>query len=79
MEGRDVFDLLLALVTITAAYVQLYGLGDPVATLEEVATVLLDLDVRLYLVLAGVVGVFFVAYLVVYLPKQDAQRSARQS
>jgi hypothetical protein len=79
MKGRDVFDLLLALVAITAAYVQLYGLGDPATTLEEVATVLLDLDVRFYLVLAGVGGVIFVAYLVVYLPRRDTNRSPRQS
>jgi len=79
MEQRDVFDLLLALAASIAAYVQLYGVEDPRPLLEEVATILLALDVRIYLVLGGVGGVCFVAYLVVYLPKKDATRSARQS
>jgi len=79
MEQRDVFDLLLALAASIAAYVQIYGIEDPRPRIEEVVTVLLALDVRIYLVLAGVGGVCFVAYLVVYLPSKDATRSARQS
>lgn len=51
-----------------------HRLGDPVATSDELADALLALDVRLSLVL----GVFFVAYLAVYLPKKGTSRSPRQ-
>ncbi|ACV47187.1 conserved hypothetical protein [Halomicrobium mukohataei DSM 12286] len=79
MDERDVFDLLLVVGVSLAAYVHVYGLADPLATADEIAALLLALDVRVYLVLGSVTGVFFVAYLVVYLPQKDTNRSVRRS
>jgi len=79
MDERDIFDLLLVLAVGLGAYVHVYGLADPIATVDEIVALLLGLDVRFYLVVGGVMGVFFVAYLVVYLPQKDASRSPRRS
>jgi len=79
MDERDVFDLLLTLAVAVAAYVQLYGLANPLAILDDAVAVLLEIDVRIYLVVGGIMGIFFVAYIVVYLPQKDAQRSVERS
>ncbi len=77
MRERDVFDLLLVAAVGIAAYVRTYGMADPIATFDEIATTLAAVDQTVYLVLGGVVGIFFVGYLVLYLPQKDASRTAR--
>ncbi|WP_225335610.1 hypothetical protein [Halomicrobium urmianum] len=77
MRERDVFDLLLVAAVGVAAYVQAFGMADPIATFDELVTTLAAVDEGVYLVLGGVVGIFFVGYLVLYLPKKDAGRAPR--
>ncbi|MBX0324164.1 hypothetical protein EGH21_14090 [Halomicroarcula sp. F13] len=76
MDSRELFDLVLVVVAGLLAYTETFGFADPRATLAEIIAVLATLDIRVYLVLGGLFGMSFVAYLVVYLPKKDA-RSAR--
>ncbi|GGN91363.1 MULTISPECIES: hypothetical protein [Haloarcula] len=73
MDSRELFDLALVVLAGLLAYTETFGFADPRATLEEILAVLVTLDVRVYLVLGGLFGIAFVAYLVVYLPKKDAR------
>jgi hypothetical protein len=73
MDSRELFDLVLVVVAGVVAYTETYGFADPRGTIWEIAGTLTDLDIRVYLVLGGLLGVMFVGYLVVYLPRRDAQ------
>ncbi|MBX0296274.1 hypothetical protein [Haloarcula nitratireducens] len=75
MDSRLSFDLVLVVLAALLSYTETFGFADPRATIYEIIGVLLGLDIRVYLVLGGMVGMSFVAYLVVYLP-QKAARSA---
>ena len=77
MQERDVLDLLLVAVLGVLAYVESFGLADPIATVDELVAVLAAVDVRAYLVLGGVFGIVFLGYLTIYLPSKDARRSLR--
>ena len=77
MQERDVLDLLLVVVLAVVAYVETYGLADPAATLDEIVATLAAVDVQIYLVLGGVLGIAFVGYIAIYLPKKDSGRSMR--
>lgn len=77
MQERDVLDLLLVAVLSVVTYVETFGIADPVATLDEIVGVLASIDVTVYVVLGGLLGIFFLAYLTIYLPKQNAARSIR--
>ncbi len=77
MQERDLMDLVLVAVVAVLAYVETFGLADPIATVDEIVDVVATLDVRVYLVLGGVFGLVFVGYITVYLPQKDAARSAR--
>ena len=78
MQERDVLDLVLVAVLAVLVYVETYGLADPIATGDEILATATGLDVRVYLVLAGLLGMLFVGYLTFYLPKKDANRSVRR-
>ena len=73
MDSRDTFDLVLVVLAGLLAYTETFGFVDPRATISEILTVLLNLDVRVYLLIGGVFGAAFVTYLVVYLPQKDAR------
>ena len=73
MDSRELFDAVLVVVAGLVAYTETFGFADPRATIWEIAAVLADLDVRVYLVLGGLFGIFFVGYIVVYLPRRDAR------
>ena len=77
MQERDVFDLLLVVVLAVLTYVESFGLADPIATVDEIVALFRNVDVRVYLVLLGLLGMLFVGYLTVYLPKKNASRSVR--
>lgn len=73
MDARELFDLVLVVVAGVVAYTETYGFADPRATVWEIIGTLTALDIRVYLVLGGLLGIVFVGYLVVYLPRQDAR------
>lgn len=73
MDSRDSFDLVLVVLAGLLAYTETFGFVDPRTTIAELVAILTGLDVRVYLVLAGIFGVVFVTYLAVYLPQKDAR------
>ncbi|MFC6864057.1 hypothetical protein ACFQGE_11385 [Halomicroarcula sp. GCM10025817] len=73
MDSRDTFDLALVVVAGLLAYTETFGFVDPRATIWELVAILLNLDVRVYLLVGGIFGAAFVTYLVVYLPQKDAR------
>ncbi|MFB6309362.1 MAG: hypothetical protein ABEH35_08540 [Haloarculaceae archaeon] len=77
MDDRDLFDVLLVATISALAYVETFGLASPRATLDELVSIFLGIDVRVYLVLAGLLGIMFISYLTVYLPRKDASRTIR--
>ncbi|MFB6222315.1 MAG: hypothetical protein ABEH86_01410 [Haloarcula sp.] len=77
MDSRGLFDVALVVVAGVVAYIERFGFVDPRTTLEEIIAVVTGLDVRVYLVLGGIFGICFVAYLTVYLPQKDARATNR--
>lgn len=77
MRKRDVLDLLLVAILAILAYVESFGLSDPIATIDDIIALFIAVDVEIYLVLGGVFGIVFLGYLTVYLPKKEANRSIR--
>jgi len=70
MDPRDVFDWALLVVIGTVLYVELFGLGFSRERLDTIVETLLGFDLTVYLVVAGVFGVLFVGYIVMYLPQK---------
>jgi len=77
MQERDVLDLLFVAVLAVLAYVESFGLADPIATVDELVAVLATIDVKVYLVIGGFMGILFLGYLTIYLPKKNAARTPR--
>lgn len=72
MGPRDVFDgILLALVGV-ALYVHFFGASLSMDRVDTLVGVLLAIDFRIYLVGAGVLGILFVGYIAVYLPRKQS-------
>lgn len=78
MQERDVIDLLLVVILAILAYVESFGLADPIATLDEIVALFADVGIEIYLVLGGIFGIVFVGYLTIYLPKKEANQSVRR-
>lgn len=77
MEERDVLDALLVLLVAILTYFETFGFVDPRAIAEELIAIATSIDVRVYLVIAGIFGTAFVGYLTIYAPKKDASRYHR--
>jgi hypothetical protein len=77
MDSRGLFDLALVVVAGLLAYTETFGFANPRTTLEEIIAAIAGLDVRVYLVLGGIFGICFVAYLTMYLPQKDARTMQR--
>ena len=77
MDSRGLFDIALVVVAGLLAYTETFGFANPRTTLEEIAAAVAGLDVRVFLVLGGIFGVCFVAYLTMYLPQKDARTIQR--
>jgi len=77
MDSRGLFDIALVVVAGLLAYTETFGFANPRTTLEEIAAAVAGLDVRVFLVLGGIFGVCFVAYLTMYLPQKDARTIRR--
>jgi|GEM_PF-764793 len=70
MEPRDVFDWALLVIIAAVVYVELFGIGISRERLRTILDTLLGLDLTVYLVLAGILGVAFVGYIAIYLPQK---------
>ncbi|MDT3437000.1 hypothetical protein [Haloarcula sp. 1CSR25-25] len=77
MDSRGLFDIALVVVAGILAYTETFGLANPRTTLEEIIAAIAGLDIRVYLVLGGIFGICFVAYLTMYLPQKDARTIQR--
>lgn len=76
MRERTLVDLLLVVVVAVLAYVETFGWSDPAAGLAAILGLFSELDLGVYLVVAGVIGILFVGYVAIYLPKQLASDSS---
>jgi hypothetical protein len=77
MDSRGLFDLALVVVAGLLAYTETFGFANPRTTLQEILAAVAGLDVRVFLVLGGIFGICFVAYLTMYLPQKDARSIQR--
>jgi len=77
MEERDVFDVVLvvifALVFSLDRYATVGSIGRPGAVIDVVRS----LDIAVYLVIAGILGVVFVGYIAIYLPYKQSETTSR--
>ncbi|MFU1782796.1 hypothetical protein ACM16X_15540 [Haloarcula japonica] len=77
MDSRGLFDIALVVVAGLLAYTETFGLANPRTTLQEIIAAIAGLDIRVFLVLGGIFGICFVAYLTMYLPQKDARTIQR--
>jgi len=77
MDSRGLFDIALIVVAGLLAYTETFGFANPRTTLEEIIAAIAGLDIRVFLVLGGIFGICFVAYLTMYLPQKDARTIQR--
>lgn len=68
MEPRAVFDGILMFLIAVVAYLEVFGFGISRDRLEAIADALLNQDVGVYLVVAGIFGIVFLGYVVIYVP-----------
>lgn len=73
MEPRDVFDGLLVCLIAVVTYLEVFGFGISSDRIDALVEAVLGQDLTVYLVLAGILGVAFVGYIAVYLPKKYSQ------
>jgi hypothetical protein len=76
MRQRTLADLLLVVAVAVLAYVETFGWSEPAAGFEAIIALFAELDVGVYLVVAGVIGIMFVGYVAIYLPKRLASESS---
>ncbi len=77
MQPRDVFDGVLLVVLAVVLALDRYGTGGALGTPEAAVRTVLSLDVVVYLVIGGVLGVAFVGYIAVYLPYKQSGNVSR--
>ena len=77
MDSRGLFDIALVVVAGLLAYTETFGFANPRTTLQEIIAAIAGLDIRVFLVLGGIFGICFVAYLTMYLPQKDARTMQR--
>lgn len=70
MEPRDVFDGALVFLIAVVVYVEVFGLGISRERVDALVEVLLGLDLAIYLVIAGLLGVAYVGYIAIVLPEK---------
>ncbi len=73
MEPRDVFDGLLFGLLAVIAYVHVFGLSFSRARLDKLVEAVTSLNIAVYLVVAGIIGVVFVGYIALYLPQKQSR------
>ncbi|MEF8785738.1 MAG: hypothetical protein V5A45_07360 [Haloarculaceae archaeon] len=77
MQPRDVFDGILLAILGTILYIRLIGPTFSSARVQTVVDVLLGLELIFYLVFAGMLAIFFLGYLFIYLPQKQSKNPTR--
>lgn len=70
MEPRDLFDGIMVALIAVVTYLEVFGFGISSDRLRTVVETLLNQDLAVYLVIAGMLGVAFVGYIAIYLPQK---------
>jgi uncharacterized membrane protein YbhN (UPF0104 family) len=73
MEPRDVFDGLLFGLLAVISYVHVFGLSFKQARVDTLVEAVSNLNVVVYLGLAGIIGLAFVGYIAIYLPQKQSR------
>jgi hypothetical protein len=75
MEPRDVFDGVLLVLVTAVTYWELFGFALTREQLERIISAILGIDLTVYLVGAGIIGIIFVSYIAVYVPRKYGNRA----
>jgi hypothetical protein len=73
VEGRDAFDLVLAVVALVLVFGSAVSASNPVTVAGRAVSTIASVGPLTYLFVLGIAGVLFMAYAVLYLPTQGAQ------
>lgn len=74
LRSRDAFDAALVVVALVLVYVHSATRADPQSVVGSVVAALVSLPPVVYLVVLGLVGIAFLAYGLLYLPRQTGGR-----
>lgn len=74
LRSRDAFDAALVVVALVLVYVHSATTADPQSVVGSVVAALVSLPPVVYLVVLGLVGIAFMAYGLLYLPRQAEGR-----
>lgn len=77
MHARARFDLLLLVGLAAVLFADRTGFSLSTDLFWAVVDTILSLDPAVYLVLGGVLGVLFVGYIAVYLPRKQSENVPR--
>lgn len=72
MQPRDVFDGLLLAVLGVVVYAEVVGPSVSYERMRRVVETLLNINIAIYLVVGGVLGVAYVGYIALYLPRKQS-------
>ncbi|MHB9286983.1 hypothetical protein ACKVMT_08060 [Halobacteriales archaeon Cl-PHB] len=70
MQPRDVFDGIVVALVAVVVYLEVFGFGLSSEKVDRMVAALEGLGVEVYLVVAGIFGIFFLGYIVLYLPQK---------
>jgi hypothetical protein len=73
MQPRDVFDGFLIAVLGIVAYVEIVGPSVSYKRMQVVIEAILNINIAIYLVIGGILGVAYVGYIVLYLPRKQSK------
>lgn len=77
MRPRDLFDALLVTLLAVSLYGGATGFSPSPELFWRAVEAVLGVDIAVYLVFAGVLGVAFVGYIAVYLPRKQSGNAPR--
>ena len=77
MDPRDIFDACLLVVLVVTLFVEQSGTSFSTELLQSAIHATVSLDLAVYLVIGGVLGVAYVGYIAVYLPRKQTENAPR--
>jgi hypothetical protein len=73
MQPRDIFDGVLLALLCVLSYLEIFGFTFSTERVRTVVETLLNIDLAIYLVVAGVLTVAYLVYILIYLPGKQGQ------
>ena len=78
MQPRDIFDGILVALLAVILYLEVIGLSISTDSLSAVADAVQNIDAMVLLIIGGALGVMFLAFITIYVPKNQQTSAPEQ-